>query len=143
MNKHKTLTIIRGLPGSGKSTLAKSIQLNNNLEGNTTFHFEADQYFMDANDNYNFDASKLHFAHQLCQFNTETSMKNGCDVIVSNTFTTMKEIRPYLDLVEKYDYNIEIIEATGNYGSVHNVPEETIERMRNRWVPTSEIYSNF
>lgn len=143
MTEHKTLILIRGLPGSGKSTLAKSMQLAANLEGNTTFHFEADQYFMDVNDTYNFDASKLHFAHQSCQHNTETAMKNGYDVIVSNTFTTMKELRPYMNLAESYDYNIEIIETTGDYGSIHNVPEETIERMRNRWIPTSEVYAQF
>ena len=141
--KHKTLTLIRGLPGSGKSTLAKSMKIANDLEGNTTFHYEADQFFEDVDGNYNFDASKLHYAHQQCHQNTEKAMMGGYDVIVANTFTTMKEIRPYTTLAEKYDYNFEIIDATGNYSSIHNVPEEAIERMRNRWLPTADVYSQF
>jgi adenylate kinase family enzyme len=53
----KTIYIVRGCPGSGKSTFAKT------LGG---IHIEADQYFVDADGNYNFDGSKIKNAHAWC-----------------------------------------------------------------------------
>jgi len=56
--KDKILYIVRGIPGSGKSTIAKT------LGG---IQIESDQYFIDSNGEYKFDASKLHNAHNYCQ----------------------------------------------------------------------------
>ena len=102
----KNLILIRGLPGSGKTTLAKNMISAHG--GEATFHFEADQYFY--NDGvYEFNSSKLKEAHGLCQYNTSLMLRSYSDVtvIVSNTFTTIKEMEYYFDL--EYDY-LEIIE---------------------------------
>ena len=61
----KELFLLRGLPGSGKSTLAKSI---------SEVHYEADMYFVDADGNYNFDATLLKDAHNWCQTITRMAM---------------------------------------------------------------------
>jgi len=45
----KELFLLRGLPGAGKSTLAKSIG---------PINIEADQYFIDSDGEYKFDALK-------------------------------------------------------------------------------------
>lgn len=61
-------------------------------------------------------------------------MKSGSNPVVSNTFTTQREVNPYLDLAKEYGYKVNIIECKGNFGSIHNVPPETIEKMKRRWV---------
>jgi NEDD4-binding protein 2 len=132
-NMSKVLIILRGLPGSGKSSFAKYMFSNN--------VFEADQYFYDENGNYNFDASKLHAAHLDCQKRVEELMKMsdttqyGDEIVVSNTSTTEKELEPYLKLAEKYDYKVVSLIVENRHGnkSVHNVPDETMEKMRKRF----------
>ena len=122
----KILIILRGLPGSGKSTFAKSIGGR---------YAEADQYFMEDGE-YKFDASKLKDAHLWCQSIVDSYMRNDFEkVVVSNTFTTEKELEPYLELARKYDYQVVSLIVENRHGnkSVHNVPDTTIERMKQRF----------
>ncbi len=118
------LYIIRGLPGSGKSTLAKMMLVNGLIDA----YFEADMYFME-NGEYKFEPTKLHLAHKWCLNEVHAALLNHKNVAVSNTFVTKKEMRPYTIL----GFETEIIECTENYGSIHNVPQETIERMKAKW----------
>lgn len=121
------LTLIRGLPGSGKSTRAKEISRRAGA-----VHLEADMWFM-RNGKYDFDPSKLFLAHRWCQEQTEQNLKMGNSVVVSNTFTRKREAQFYIDLANRLGVELEIITATGDYGSIHDVPDEAIERMRARW----------
>lgn len=131
----KVLIILRGLPGSGKTSFA-NYMFSNNI-------FEADQYFYDEEGNYNFDASKLGTAHKWCQLRVEHAMEdnresNGnyySEIVVSNTSTTEKELKPYLDLADKYGYKVVSLVVENRHGnkSVHGVPDETLEKMRNRF----------
>ena len=121
------LTIIRGLPGSGKSTLAESIKNSH------TKHVEADMFHLNEYGDYYFDRNRLKNAHAWCLLETERLMYCGNDVVVSNTFTTKKEIMPYIDLANKLVVPVQIIICSGNYKSIHNVPNEVIEAMKNRW----------
>jgi predicted kinase len=122
------LYIIRGLPGSGKSTYAKKLL----KETPTLSHYEADMYFY-VNGVYTFNLNKLHIAHQWCLNSTENDLKLGKTVIVSNTFTQLKELAPYIKLSNKYNTNLVVLKTVGNYKSIHNVPEETLIKMKNRW----------
>lgn len=117
------LIIIRGLPGSGKSTLAKTLGID---------HFEADQYFMLSGE-YKFDASKFEQAHSMCMHNTCAALEAGRDVVVSNTFTQEWEIDPYAQLADDLGVELVVCTTKGTYGSVHGVPEEVVQRMRDRW----------
>jgi len=128
----KELFLLRGLPGSGKSTLAKSIG---------GIHIEADMFFMKDGE-YQFDFTKLKDAHSWCQESTEKSMraldnpKIGTKrITVSNTFTQEWEMQPYYDLAAKYGYRVYslIVENIHNGKSIHNVPEESINKMRERF----------
>ena len=125
-----TMTIIRGLPGAGKSTVARHM-----FNEVSQLYFEADQYFYDEMGNYNFDVKKLDAAHKQCFDKTEAALKDYRDVIVSNTFTTEKEIKSYKKLADKYEavFISLIVENRHGNKSVHDVPEETMKRMRNRF----------
>ena len=62
--------------------------------------------------------------------------KTHKNVIVSNTSTTEKELKPYLALAEEYGYAVTSIIVENRHGgqSIHNVPQETIDEIRARSV---------
>lgn len=125
-----SLTIIRGLPGSGKSTLAKALRI---AYGHlTTVHFEADQFFV-VDGKYQFDGMRIGEAHAWCQTEVDNALFYKQDVIVSNTFTTHKELKPYFEMAKKYKVNVQVILCQGNFGSIHEVPEHVIHNMRQRF----------
>jgi len=129
------LYIIRGLPGSGKTTLAQR------MSAGSIAHYEADMFF--ELDGYQFDASKLKQAHEWCYRQTEKQVIEGNDVIVANTFTRLREIQPYVEMAEGYGEFVTIITCTGNFRSVHDVPETTIDKMKARFVSNEQIKQAF
>jgi predicted ABC-type ATPase len=131
METKPTLYLIRGVSGAGKSSLAAT------LKGLSiwTLHFEADMFFIDKDGNYNFDATKLQEAHNWCQTGVLYAMLDGVEIIVSNTFTTEKELVPYLELAEEHNYRVVSLIVENRHGgkSVHDVPEAILEKQRNRF----------
>lgn len=121
------LIIIRGICGAGKSTLAKKFIHQGYL------NYEADMYFVHPDGEYKFDATKLYQAHMWCQRKTRESLENGISVVVSNTFTTKKEMKEYLVMAEELKVPLRVIKVIGNFQNVHGVPEEALQRMRDRW----------
>ena len=119
------LFIIRGLPGAGKTTLA------NELKGIVC---EADQFFW-LDGEYKYDASKIADAHKFCQDEVKDTMLMGASTIcVSNTFSQRWEMEVYYALAQIYNYDVTEITLTGKlHGSLHNVPEEKIQQMKDRW----------
>ena len=131
-----TLFLIRGIPGSGKSTFANHIW-------NEYAICEADKYFLNKETGeYNFDETKLKSAHEWCRNEVEIRMKDHQinpqyypEIAVSNTFTQEWEMQAYLDLAAKYGYQVVSIIVENRHGksNVHNVPEETLDKMRKRF----------
>ena len=122
----RVLYIVRGLPGSGKSTLAKKLVDKDR-------HVEADTYHM-KNGLYCYDSSKASEAHSWCQNRVDQltgSSREDC--AVSNTFTTISEMIPYMITAEENLFSCQIIECHGPWKSIHGVPEEVIQKMKNRW----------
>jgi predicted kinase len=123
----RKLILVRGLPGSGKSTLAN--QIAKSMEN--CYHFETDKFWKE--DYSDFDLSGLKQAHQWCQAHTFNTLHDNMSVVVSNTFTQRWELEPYFDMATEFGINPQIITCYGNFGSVHNVPEETLLKMKNRF----------
>lgn len=135
------LFLLRGLPGCGKTTLAEQLASTYN----TTNIFAADDYFykwdpISEEIQYRFDPKKLGRAHELCRRRVDSAMFHGGIVIVHNTFTTEKELRPYFDLVERYhrlgdDWLVQSLIVENRHGgtNTHNVPNEALMKMRNRF----------
>ena len=127
----KVLVIIRGLPGAGKSSLAKLICPEESI-------FEADKYFITESGEYKFNGHLLPVAHQWCMEGVERAMKDSDNherIVVSNTSTTEKEFKYYIDLAKKYDYNIISLVVENRHGnsSIHEVPAEIKEKMKSRF----------
>ena len=131
-----TLFLVRGIPGSGKSTFANHIW-------NEYAVCEADKFFHNKETGeYNFDASRLKEAHEWCRNEVETRMSDHQvnpqyypEIVVSNTFTQEWEMQSYIDLAKKYGYQVTTLIIENRHGSsnVHNVPGETLEKMRQRF----------
>jgi predicted kinase len=122
----RSLIILRGLPGSGKSSLAGILNIP---------HCCADDYFM-KDGKYDFRIGDLGKAHAWCQNKCKTWMENWVpQIVVANTSTTARELKPYYDLAKKYGYRVYsvIVENRHDGKNEHNVPEESIQKMLERF----------
>jgi predicted kinase len=128
------LILLRGLPGSGKSTLAKIIlQLRSTDEPEV---LSADDFFEDQEGDYNFDPTKLKEAHNYCQFRCSERMRQQkAKIVVANTFTEEWEMEEYFKMAERYNYRVHTVIVENRHGSenVHEVPEEKLQQMQNRF----------
>lgn len=120
------LILIQGIPGSGKSTLAKHLADINRIN-----YYEADNWFM-INGEYKFNKNELKDAHRFCQLCAKNDLRQGKHCIVSNTSLSDNELKPYYDWSKEGLCNIFLIRKETNYGSIHNVPEDCIERMKEK-----------
>ena len=123
----KILYCVRGIPGSGKSTFAKTLGVQ---------HYEADMFFINENGEYNFDFTKIKDAHQWCQGMVKTDMiLEYPKIVVSNTSTQEWEMEPYFNLAKEFGYSVFSVIVENRHGGIneHNVPEDKIEQMKNRF----------
>lgn len=118
------LVLIRGIPGSGKTTQAMA------MKGYA--HFEADHFF-ERDGTYKYEASKIREAHAACQANTRRTLAQGVPVVVANTFAKRWEMAPYLEMADKACIPVRVIEADGRWPSIHDIPAEKVEAMRQRF----------
>lgn len=126
----KMMYIIRGVPGSGKSTLAKK------LIKDDTYICEVDKYFINFLGEYKFIRELLSEAHAFCFSCVKKALESEAEEIaVANTFCKKWEYEKYINLAKLYGYDYTIIECKGNFKNVHDVPDETVRRMRSIFEP--------
>ena len=133
MEYTKDLILLRGVPGSGKSTLGEVILY---MPNNQLKPLSADDFFVDESGNYNFDVSLLKQAHNDCQQRCSILMQNDVvKIVVANTFTQEWEMKPYYEMAERYGYRVHSIIVENRHGNsnVHNVSDEKLEQMKNRF----------
>lgn len=126
---NKTLYILRGVSGSGKTTLAKQL-----CEMTNTISIAADDYHYDNAGNYNFKFENLKAAHNWCRESVEGLMSHNFNVVLHNTNTSEKEVKPYLGLAEKFGYKVVSLVVENLHGNkdVHNVPQEVRDNQEKR-----------
>jgi len=123
----KVLLNIRGVPGSGKSSVAQLFK--------TKAICCADDYFVHDGE-YKWKSEDIGKAHEWCQRKCAKFMKKQIErIVVANTSTTERELKPYYDLARNFEYKIYSIIIENRHGGVniHGVPEATLEKMRARF----------
>lgn len=122
----KILYLIGGVPGSGKTTLARKLVSEMNI-------FETDKFFYESG-KYNFQFSMLGVNHEKNRLAVEKAMKqNVPEIVASNTFTTKRERAPYIELAANHGYLVQFIIVQSDFTSLHNVPADTIKKMKDRF----------
>ena len=116
------LILIRGVPGSGKSTFATKV-----FPG--VFHIENDMFHI-KDCEYRFDFNKQKNAISWCMDMCETALRNGMDVVVSNTFTKRIYVMAYVKLAAKYGADVSVYRMAGSFKNSHSVPAAVFENMK-------------
>lgn len=125
-----TLYLVRGVSGAGKSTFAATLANSLGIA-----YYEADAFLVNREGEYTFNPELLHTAHSVCQSWVKKDLSRGFSVVVSNTSTTEKEVKVYQDIAQQYEANFVslIVENRNDTVSVHGVPEEVLQKQRNRF----------
>ena len=110
--------------------------------------FETDNFWINADGKYVFNPELLSKAHDWNQKNTLNFCKSNPDkvAIVSNTLCGINDISPYVEIAKSFGRPVFIITCSGKFKNIHNVPDNTIERMRMKFVqPTilKNLLKNF
>lgn len=129
------LILLRGLPGSGKTTLA-SVILSTPTRSELADIISADDFFINEEGKYVFDATRLKAAHNDCQVRCAERMKMGVSkIVVANTFTQVWEMEPYFTMAKRYHYRVHSIIVENRHGgiNVHGVDEAKMHQMHARF----------
>ena len=123
------VVILRGIPGSGKSTFARKLASKENI-------CEADEFMVNDDGEYDFNPARLGYCHDQCYEKFKRLLVLGTPtVIVSNTSTTEREMTSYIKLSESMGYKVTFLIVENRHGntSVHGVPEDKLQIMRDRF----------
>lgn len=140
----KRVYILRGLPGAGKSTVAGMLAFSRDfhkLPGDRlAVVCSADEYFIQSDGSYNWQAVLLPTAHEACFEKFCRALYASVDtIIVDNVNYRRAHFVRYIEQARKFNYEVTEI-TVGDLdvdrsvtNNTHGVPRETIERMVERW----------
>lgn len=122
------LILLRGLPGAGKTTVRENLFKD-------FLNYEANMWFIDKEGRYVWSADGLASAHGWCLRKTSESLESGHDVIVTNTFISRSELKPYLELAERLNVWCTVLTVNNHHGGIspHDVPAERVETMKKNY----------
>lgn len=128
------LRIVRGLPGSGKSTYARKF-------GGILIESDMALY---TGDQYIWTPERLDKAINWVRAMFQINVQYGNDINLVGVFTREKNFRHHIEFAEKNGYKVEVIRCTADYGNIHNVPQESLDRMARTLEPfEGEIIVSF
>jgi predicted kinase len=96
-------------------------------------HIEADMYHTSDDGTCNWRPENVKAAHRWCQDTARELLSDGFNVVVSNTFTQMWEMEPYVKMAQELNETLYVVKMATQYQNSHNVPSDVIERMKKRW----------
>lgn len=136
IDETRYLFLLSGVPGSGKSTLAQKL-ISGSGQGNIrkiNEWCEADDWwYIYGHGKYAFNPKLLGTAHKWCQNKARSAMMKNENLIVSNTNLTVKDRGFYFDCAEECGYKVVFIHLDGGFKNIHDVPEETVGRMKEKY----------
>lgn len=127
------IVVIRGLPGSGKSTLA-------NERFPDHLHYEPDHLLSDTQGRYRFDLQFFDEAHVFVQHLCDFALARGEDVVVSDVFPLLDDLKPYFALAEAHGARVRVIDCTADYQNCHRVPALVMRKMQADFEPYDSDY---
>jgi predicted kinase len=132
---HKpVLILLRGLPGAGKTSFARYLKWVVDPHVGQMNYYEADEWF-DIYCGSTFTPGRLKEAHKWCRDRAELALRRGESAVISNTSTEDWEVELYQEIAKKCHAEFVSLIIENRHGgiSVHDVPETSINRMRDRF----------
>ena len=97
---------------------------------------ESDGYFYEKYGYYKWSAEELGRAHKWCEDKCRRAMMDATPrIVVSNTATRERDLKVYMKMAEEFGYRVTVTIVENRHGgkSIHNVPEEAVQSMEDRF----------
>lgn len=123
--KTNRLLLCRSIPGCGKTTFVNKTFPNILHLENDMFHYHSGEY--------EYNQYKMKEAVNWCVRTCEDALKNGMDVVVSNTFVRKAFVDAYKRIAEKYGAKFTVYRMMGSFKNIHNVPQNVLDNMKSNF----------
>lgn len=127
----KKFYVFRGLPGSGKSTLANKL---------AALVVEPDMFRYDEEKRYVFNSDMNESVYIRTAWLLRYAMESldiQC-LAVAATNVTINGVKEYIDLGKEHGYDVIVVECYGDYGNIHDVPQQVITKMAREFQPLTD-----